>query len=76
MDRRYVELSGRIASCERFCEFLDGGGKVLDRAGDALWRDVTADALTRERRKVRRLERLRRMLYPEIETQDLPYQPH
>lgn len=28
MDRRYTELTGRIASSALFCEFLDSGGKV------------------------------------------------
>jgi hypothetical protein len=71
MDRGYIELSGRIASCARFCEFLASGGRVLDRGHDAGWRDVTAEVLERERRKVDELEQVCRLLYPELASYDV-----
>jgi hypothetical protein len=74
MDRSpdyYIEITGRIASSTQFCEFLDAGGKVLDAANDAAWRDVTFEVLQRERRRIGELERIRRLLYPDLDTGEL-----
>lgn len=70
MDRipdSYIEISGRIASSARFCEFLGEGGKVFNSANDAGWRDVTSGVLQRERRKIVELERIRRLLHPDFD---------
>lgn len=70
---RYAELSGRIVSAARFCEFLDAGGRVLTEEDNSGWRDVTDDVLHKERHKVRQLERLRALLYADmVETDDRP----
>ncbi len=67
---RYAELSGRIASAAKFCEFLDAGGRVLTEGDSAGWRDVTADVLHKERSKVRALERIRTLLYADMVRED------
>ncbi len=63
---RYAELSGRIVSAARFCEFLDAGGRVLTEEDSSGWRDVTADVLHKERHNLHQLERIRALLYADM----------
>ena len=73
MSRRanhYAELSGRIVSAAKFCEFLDAGGRVMTGEDSSGWRDVTADVLHKERIKVRELERIRSLLYSDMVQKD------
>lgn len=74
MDQRtshYVEISGRIASGKRFCEFLASGGKVMQQPDEADWRDVTSEVMERERVRLGELERVRSLLYPDLAKEDL-----
>jgi hypothetical protein len=63
---RYVEISTRIKCGRRFCEFLESGGTVWEQPAGSSWRNVTAEAIERERRTVERLERVRSRLYPDL----------
>jgi len=73
MDRRthhFVEISGRIAASRRFCEFLASGGKVLEEPDKAVWRDITIEVMEKERERVKQLERVRSLLYPDLAAQE------
>jgi hypothetical protein len=63
---RYVEITSRIKCGRRFCEFLESGGTVWDQPAGSSWRNVTAEAMEKERRTVERLERVRSQLYPDL----------
>lgn len=68
----YVEITTRIRSGRSFCEFLASGGTVWDQSEDGgPWRNVTAEAMQRERRKVEALERVRLRLYPDLAGEDV-----
>lgn len=73
MDQRtshYVEISGRIASGKRFCEFLASGGKVWQQPDAKVWRDVTVEVMERESRRLRELEHTRSLLYPDLASEE------
>lgn len=77
MDQRtshYVEISGRIASGKRFCEFLASGGKVWQQPSETVWRDVTIEVMERERTRLDELERVRSLLYPDLADEDVGLQ--
>jgi hypothetical protein len=74
MDHRfnqYVEITTRIRSGRRFCEFLASGGTVWDQPPGSSWRNVTIETMERERQKVRELEGLRARLYPDLAAEDV-----
>lgn len=73
---RYVEITSRINCGRRFCEFLESGGTVWDQPVGSSWRNVTAEAIERERLTVERLERVRSRLYPDLIVKEVTIYNH
>jgi hypothetical protein len=68
---QYVEITSRIRSSRRYCEFLASGGTVWDQPAGLDWQNVTAEVFARERKKVEQLENVRLRLYPDLAEEEI-----